>query len=56
VGDLNGDERPDVVVPSLETVSVLTNIAAGFHYATSTAVASSRILPTLDSRSLSRRR
>jgi hypothetical protein len=39
--DLNNDGKPDIAVGGVETVSILTNIASGFRYATSTVLTSS---------------
>jgi hypothetical protein len=40
-GDLNGDGKPELAVAGGNEVAILLNIAANFHWATTTAVASS---------------
>jgi hypothetical protein len=41
VGDFNSDGKPDLAVAGIGSVTILSNIAANFHYATTTAVTSS---------------
>jgi Bacterial Ig-like domain (group 3)/FG-GAP-like repeat/FG-GAP repeat len=40
-GDFNHDGKPDLAVANASSVTILRNIAANFHYATTTAVTSS---------------
>jgi hypothetical protein len=40
-GDFNQDGKPDLAVANVSNVTILRNIAANFHYATTTAVTSS---------------
>src|SRR5204862_361924 len=41
VADGDRDRKPDLAVPTSQSLTILLNIAAGFHHSTSTAVASS---------------